>query len=141
MNINNRVLWSSLKVPGASVSVQPRPHCSYMVMRVSSVVDTGNGEQTAVLGDVPMDSFGGESGAYRKNLSIPRKIANLNCLYTGKRFGIVSDAYAAVKRVAQSDRLAAIVPDVIAPGDFVVFRHVKDRSRAQFAGVLRALPA
>lgn len=140
MNIDNRILWSSLKVPGASVSVQPEARAPYVVMRVSSVIDTGRGDQTAVLGNALMP-FSQGSGLNRKNLSIPHKIANLNCVYTSKRFGIVPDAYAAIKDMVKGRRVAAIVPDVIAPGDFVVFRHLKNYSKVKFAGVLRAVPA
>lgn len=141
MNLNNRTLWSSLKVPGASVSVRRQAAAPYTVMRVSSVIDIGKGTQTAVLQDFSKAGCSGENRMLRrKDLSAPRKIANLNCVYTSKQCNIVSDACAAIKETVKTGKLAAIVPDVIAPGDFVVFRHVRSRMTLKFAGVLRVVP-
>jgi hypothetical protein len=113
------------------------------VLKVGSLIDTGNGHQTVILKN-------GLPGAWEidleqktkssKGLSLPRRIANLNCIYTGQSFGVVADVTEAIRAVSGNAKLAAIVPEVVAPGDYMIFKHVGPRFRIRFAGIVRALP-
>ena len=68
------------------------------------------------------------------------KFRNLNCVYTGRAFGVVTDVLEAVKAASGHVKLAPIVPDVIAPGDFMLFKHEGSKMKIRFAGVIRAVP-
>ena len=135
--------WKAVRLAGVTVSVQPRPKTPYSVLKVGGLVDTGNGQQTVILQnalpsewEIDLENKAKSS----KGLSLPRRIANLNCIYTGRSFGVVGDVTDAVRAVTRNAKLAAVVPEVVAPGDFMVFKHEGPRLRIRFAGMLRAVP-
>lgn len=131
-----------MHVAGIRVSVQPRPKTPYTVLQVASLIDTGGGRQMVILKNaLPWElEIDLDAPSSKKGLSLPRRIANLSCVYTGRKFGVVADYTEALGAVTKGSRIAAIVPDVIAPGDFMIFRHEGPRFRMRFAGVLRAVP-
>lgn len=53
---------------------------------------------------------------------------------------MVSDVHETLQALTGNAKIAAIVPDVLRPGDFVIFRHGLEKGRVKFAGVLRAVP-
>ncbi len=132
-----------MRLAGVTVSVQPKPRTPYSVLKVSGLVDTGNGQQTVILQnglpsewEIDLETKAKSS----KGLSLPRRIANLNCIYTGQSFGVVADVTEAVRAASGNAKLAAVVPEVIAPGDYMIFKHVGPRFRIRFAGIVRAVP-
>ena len=132
-----------MKLAGVTVSVRPKPKTPYSVLKVSGLIDTGNEQQTVIL----QNAFPNEweidlekPVKSSKGLSLPRRIANLNCIYTGRSFGVVPDVNDAIRAITCNAKLAAVVPDVIAPGDFMIFKHEGPRLRIRFAGIVRALP-
>lgn len=146
--ITNNVNWKTMSIGSVKVSVRPRPKTPYAVLRVAGLIDTGNGSQMAILKNAlpreweidiaePHKSRAGS----KKGLSLPRRIANLNCVYTGRTFGVVPDVMDTLRAVTRNARIATIVPEVIAPGDFVVFRYDGPQLKGRFAGILRAIPA
>ncbi|MCC6598547.1 MAG: hypothetical protein IT559_07140 [Alphaproteobacteria bacterium] len=146
--ITNNINWKTVDVGGVKISVRPRPKTPYTVLRVTSLVDTGNGSQMAVLKnalprewEIDIDEPQKAQARSKKGLSLPRRIANLNCVYTGRSFGVVADVMESLRVLTRNARIAAIVPDIIAPGDFVVFRYEGSRLKIRFAGVLRAVTA
>lgn len=135
--------WKTMRLAGVTVSVQPKPRTPYSVLKVSGLVDTGNGQQTVILQnglpnewEIDLETKTKSS----KGLSLPRRIANLNCIYTGSSFGVVADVTDAVRAVSGNAKLAAVVPEVIAPGDYMIFKHEGPRFRIRFAGIVRAIP-
>lgn len=144
MNINNRILWSSLKIPGVTVSVKKQPRSPYTALKVSSLIDTGRQTQTVVLEnafpgmieeDDQLHALGLEIG--KNHLSIPQKVANLNCVFTGRRPRLVYDAYQSLKSGLGEQSLMPITPEVVSPGDYMIFRHLPNRDCFKFAGLLR----
>ncbi len=140
---SNKLNWRTMRLAGVTVSVQPKPRTPYSVLKVSGLVDTGNGQQTVILQnglpnewEIDLENKTKSS----KGLSLPRRIANLNCIYTGQSFGVVADVTDAVRAASGNARLAAIVPEVIAPGDYMIFKHVGPRFRIRFAGIVRTIP-
>jgi len=148
MIIDNRTLWSSLKMKGATVSVRRQSRSPYTALKVASLIDKGRGRgQTVVLEnafpgmveeDEQLHALGLQVG--QNHLAIPPKVANLNCVFTGRRPRLVYDAYNALREELTSNTLMPIVPEVVAPGDYMIFRHLKNRACFKFAGVLRAIP-
>ena len=144
---NNKTSWRSMKLAGVTVSVQPKPKTPYSVLKVGGLIDTGNGQQTVILQnglpsewEIDLDAINKNAAKSSKGLSLPRRIANLNCIYTGKSFGIVPDVTDAIRAVTGNAKLAAIVPEVVMPGDYMIFKHVGPRMRIRFAGMVRAIP-
>lgn len=143
MIITNHNHFKTMRLAGIKVSVQPRAKTPYTILRVGGLIDTGNGQQTVILKNaLPWEwEIDIEKPASKNGLSLPRRIGNLSCVYTGRKFGVVADVNDAIKAVTRGAKIAAIVPEVIAPGDFMIFRHDGPRLRTRFAGVLRAIPA
>ncbi|NCT41663.1 MAG: hypothetical protein GW778_08395 [Alphaproteobacteria bacterium] len=146
MNINNRTLWSSLKVRGTTVSVSRAPRSPYTVLKVASLIDTGRNSQTIVL----ENAFPGmreEDPALIKiaqdisqsRMAIPPRIANLNCVFTGRRPRLVHNAQLALKEQAGKQKLIPVIPEIVAPGDYVIFRHLPNRACFKLAGMMRSV--
>ena len=142
MRVSRYSRWHTKKVGGTTVSVRPKPRTPYTVLRVESMIDTGTGRQTAILKnalpdelEIDLSPVRGAKGAPE----LPKQISHLNCIYTGRGFGIVADVAESLKAVTGNAKLAAIVPDVVRPGDFMIFRHGKSGMR--FAGVMRPITA
>ncbi len=140
MRVKRYTRWNTKKVGNITLSVRPKPRTPYTILRVESMFDTGGNQQTAILKNALPDGWEidlapvrGAKGAP----ALPTRISDLNCIYTGRGFGVVADVAQSLKAVTGNAKLAAIVPDVIRPGDFVIFRHGKSGMR--FAGVLRAI--
>lgn len=139
MNKDNRTLWSSLKVGRAMVRVTPKaPRAKPgSIFRVKNMIDLGNGKKTAVLETVSFPEYEMQkrTGAA---LSIPKGVDNLNLVYTSAHSHAVDNVYEAMRSVFASRRLGEIVPDVVAPGDYLVFRHHKE-NRVKLSHTLRLL--
>lgn len=139
MNKDNRILWSYLKVGRASVRVTPQaPRAKPgSVFRVKNMIDLGNGKKTAVLETVSFPEYEMQkrTGAA---LSIPKGVDNLNLVCTSPGNYAVSNVYEAMRSAFSSRRLGEIVPDVVAPGDFLVFRHHKE-NHVKLSHALRLL--
>ncbi len=54
-------------------------------------------------------------------LAIPNKIGNLNIVYTTKTITPLSHVYQVIGEILRRSCGDRIVPDVLAPGDFLVF--------------------
>lgn len=137
----------TVKVGRFTVNVQPKPKTPFTVLRVGGLIDTGNGQQTVMLKnalpsvwEIDLDDLPIRKEKSNKGLTLPRRIANLNCVYTGGSFGVVTDVMDAIRAVSGQVKLAAIVPDVIAPGDFMLFKHQGPKMKIRFAGIVRAVP-
>lgn len=134
--------WRSRKVGHVTVSVSPKPKSPYTVLRVETMIDTGRGKPQMVLGnafpeywqidlDEPLNG--------KNHQPLPCRIGGINCVYTGRAFGVVTDVTDALYALTGNAKLAAITPDVMAPGDFVIFKHAAPDYKIRLAGVVRAV--
>lgn len=146
MNINNRTLWSSLKVKGTTVSVSRAPRSPYTVLKVASLIDTGRTTQTVVLENAFPGMVEEEPGLIKiaqelshSKMAIPPRIANLNCVFTGRRPRLVTNVQLALKEKAGKSKLIPVIPEIVAPGDYVIFRHLPNRACFKLAGMMRAV--
>ncbi len=106
------------------------------VFRVQNLIDLGAGCQTAILDNVSFPAV--NAAAVQKNdLAIPRRIANLNFVYTCKSFSTVTNAHAAIRNTHARAKLEEIVPEVLSPGDFIVFEQQARAEKATIAEALR----
>ncbi len=134
--------WHSRKVGHITVSVKPQPRTPYSVLQVAAMVDTGTGAPQMILknalpGEWEIDLQKPENR--KRRMDLPCRIHGLNCVYTGRSFGVITDVTDTLKALTGNAKLAAIVPDVVMPGDFVVFKHVGEDYKIRFAGVIRAI--
>ena len=121
---HNRSFWTRLKTRTVTISVQPREDTAY-VFQVINIVDLGTGRQMVVLDGLFPQDHKRRPVRRRNALSMPHKIGRLDFVCTGRRQIPVSDIYKRIRDINAKAHIEPIVPDVLAPGDVVVFR--KDR--------------
>ena len=109
------------------------------VFRITNMIDLGFGRQTAVLDNIAKPADNAVLSP-KKNLAIPRKLANLDFVYTSKRLSAVTNARDAIRQRHGYKKIETITPDVIAPGDFLVFKDVWEKSKAVLSEALRTVP-
>jgi UDP-N-acetylmuramoyl-tripeptide--D-alanyl-D-alanine ligase len=110
------------------------------VFKITNMIDWGLGRQTAML-DNFTSPLSGSVSLCKKDLAIPRKLASLDFVYTSRDLKAVPDAHTAIRERHRNVKLEPIVPAVLAPGDFLVFKQVWNSSKAAFSEALRLVPA
>ena len=119
MNVDNRCFWSFLKTETVTVRVQRIHEEPCAVFRVKNLIEIG-GRRTAMLeGYLPL--HGGRKTMKNTRLAIPNNIGNLNIVYTTKTITPLSHTYQVIGEILRRSCTDRIVPDVLAPGDFLVF--------------------
>ncbi|MEM7679800.1 MAG: hypothetical protein AAF182_02200 [Pseudomonadota bacterium] len=115
--------------------------------RITNMIDLGFGNQTAVLDNIAKDRVNAaqintqrSSLSLKKGFVIPPRLANLNFVYTSKGMNTLSDAKAVIQKRHKGARVESITPDVLMPGDFLVFKDVWDESKAALSEALRIVP-
>ncbi len=144
---SNKDWGTTMRLGSVTVNVKPKPRTPFSVLKVAGLIDNGTGQQTVILTnglpnewEIDLNYLSPNRSKSSRGLSLPRRIANLNCIYTGREFGVVADVTQSLRAVTRNAKLAAIVPEVIAPGDFMIFKHEGPRFRIRFAGIVRAIP-
>ncbi len=129
-------------VPGQVSLIDPALQQNLLpeaVFKVTNMIDLGFGRQTAILDN--LGNFSQKALCFpKKELAIPKRVDNLNLMYTNKTVGAVRNAHDAIRKNQRQGQLEAISPDVLAPGDFVVFKDIRKHSRAVFSEALRLIP-
>lgn len=96
MNIGGRILWSHLKTPGVTVSVQRAPKPQVYLYKVVNMVDMGHAGRTAIMHPfdtkdgfeaIPMD----KNDHKKTRLSVPHRVGNLQFLYASKERARIMD--------------------------------------------------
>lgn len=122
MIMNNRSLWSRLKMPGVTVSVRPVQEDITMAYKIVTSIDNGFGRQKVVLNSV----HDGRSLAHKVrrpyDLKMPGRIGTLDCIYTQCSVPLAGDVYRMIMENHPGARIEMIVPEVAVPGDYLVFR-------------------
>lgn len=110
--------------------------------RITNMIDLGIGRQTAILDNIARGSHNTQrsSLSLKKGFAIPPRLANLDFVYTSKSVGTINNARAAIERHHNGASVESIAPDVLMPGDFLVFKDVWDRSKISLSDVLRVVP-
>ncbi|HRQ61776.1 MAG TPA: hypothetical protein PLO23_09755 [Alphaproteobacteria bacterium] len=124
MNVYNRSHWTNLKVPGVTVSVSPRPDPKAAVFMVKSIIDDGRGRQSIVLGDPEFLILEAEYLMEPRRF-IPPALGKTTLIYTGRFAMHIPHLHKALADFYKTSRVEHITPDVLQPGDFVVFKRGK----------------
>lgn len=137
MIVDNRSLWSVLKTRTVTVSVTPRANLRYMIFQVRQMADLGRSGQIAVLNGVAAQGLE-EKIPVKTALSLPAKLGAMRLMYTNPLSPLVGDVYNTLAMLEGYDEIEKIVPDVLAPGDYIVLRKTKDGA-LQFSDALRIM--
>jgi hypothetical protein len=100
------------------------------IFRVKNMIDTGKGRRALVLDQAAPE-------ARIRDFGLPARLGGLDLLCAGKKASIFKNARKAVEGMLKIKSLNEIVPDVLTPGDYVVFKSGSDRRNAIFSEALR----
>ena len=146
MNIGGRILWSHLKTPSVTVSVQRSPKPQVYLYKVVNMVDMGRGGRTAIM--QPFDTDDGfeiipmDEGVNKKSkLSVPHKVGNLKFLYASKTQARMMDMNYVMNCALGGAGLERIVMDVLSPGDLLSVRPKRGGEGIQSVEALRIVNA
>jgi hypothetical protein len=142
MNIGGRILWSHLKTPGVTVSVQRAPAPQVYLYKVVNMVDMGRAGRTAIMH--PFDTNDGfeaipmDKESHKKTrLSVPHRVGNLQFLYASKERARIMDMNYVMNCAFSGAALEKIVLDVLSPGDLLAVRPKKGGEGIQSLDALR----
>jgi len=124
-------------------SYNANPAAMRAAFKVLALVDPGRGgRRIAILGD--MLELGADGPRHHADLALPLKAANVDLVYTcGKLMKNLHDILPANQRGVHKDNsadLAAIVPDVLVPGDVVMVKGSLGSKMGTVVEALRTLP-
>lgn len=142
MILDSRILWSLLKTQNVTVSVIRQPDRLFLLFRVAQIADLGRGTPQLFLrpvGDTAQPHQTAMQAAGRKGrFALAQKIGTLRLTYAGAHFQPLINAYEAIIRMKGQACIEQIAPEVLTPGDFVVFQ-VDQGGQMQFTEALRAM--
>lgn len=100
------------------------------IFRVKNMIDTGKGRRALVLDQAA-------PAARPRDFSLPSRLGGLDLLCASKKASIFKNARKAVEGMMKFKSLNEIIPDVLTPGDYVVFKSGSDNNNAVFSEALR----
>lgn len=138
MNVHNRSHWTNLKIPRVTVSVRPRPDPKAAVFMVKAIIDDGRGRQSAVLVDPEFLVLETEYIMEPRRF-VPPRLGNVNLIYTGRFAMHIPQLHKALADFYKTSKVEHIAPEVLQPGDFVVFKRGLRGTRGQILETLRVM--
>ncbi len=133
---NNRYGWNHLKTKTVTVSVKPKRKERGIVFRIGNMIDVGNGSQTVMLQPLsitPPPSM--QSPHDNRDVPVPFKMGHLNFLYTSKVRPKEQNLYHLLSALYNDSKVERIVPDVLSPGDLLVFAKKAAKNNNSVANV------
>ena len=157
MIVDSRSLWSSLKTHSVTVSVQRIVRPGY-IFRVSRLIHMGARGRKMVflspydenMNDVDTHTIEGSSlfSAAMQNkalqnhtmaLSLPQRCKDFDFIYTGCNMTPIMDVHATIHNMHEKSTLGSITPEVVTPGDFLIFKPKACKTKVKLAEALRLI--
>lgn len=135
---NNRYYWSHLKTRSVTVRVKPKEKTTGVIFRVGNMIDTGNGRQTMMLEHVDYP----KTYNIRKkpsDVAIPFRMGSIDFVYTSLRKPEIRNVNSLLSALYKKDGVEKIVPDVLSPGDLLVFKQEKGSLKIKMVEALRVV--
>lgn len=140
----NRSYWSFLKTDTVTVRVQPRSNTPREIYKVTNVIDTGvvdmGGSDQKVMLEHQGYVLKAQSGALKFDVSLPMRVDGLRLLYSGRRKKL-SRNINALLGADHDTTFEQIVPDVVQPGDILVFSKCPRRAQITIVKAYRPIAA
>lgn len=136
---NNRYYWSHLKTSSVTVRVQPKKRTTGVIFRVGNMIDLGNnGRQMVMLEHVDYpDNYYACKGT--GDVAIPFRMGHLDFVYTSLRKPEIRNINALLSALYKKGGVEKIVPDVLCPGDLLVFKQEKGSLKIKMVEALRVV--
>lgn len=106
----------------------------YAALKVRNLIDIGVGNRTIILDSAQKKNR--EATEDMENWQIPQRLENLNLVCTSPQISIASSIHKAIRRARDTD-FKKIVPEVLIPGDYVIFKKPAAGQKVEFNTALR----
>lgn len=136
---DNRYFWSHLKTRSVTVRVQLRKRSTGVVFRVGNMIDMGNnGRQMVMLEyvDYPQKCYARKGTG---DVAIPFRMGHLDFVYTSLRKPEIRNVNNLLSTLYKDGEIEKIVPDVLCPGDLLVFKQEKNSLKIKMVEALRVV--
>ena len=136
---NNRYFWSHLKTNSVTVRVKPKKQVTGVVFRVGNMIDMGRGgRQTVMLEhvDYPDGFYTQSTGG---DVAIPFRMGTFDFVYTSLRKPEIRNINSLLSSLYKDGDVEKIVPDVMCPGDLLVFKQDRDSLKIKMVEALRVV--
>lgn len=136
---NNRYYWSHLKTRSVTVRVQPKKRMTGVIFRVGNMIDLGNsGRQTVMLEHVDYPkTYVTRRGT--GDVAIPFRMGHFDFVYTSLRKPEIRNVNSLLSALYKDGDVERIVPDVLCPGDLLVFKQEKSSLQIKMVEALRVV--
>lgn len=135
---SNRYYWSHLKTKSITVRVTPRSSEQGLVFRVNNLIDVGNGKQTIILDHVDHPERV-QRRPKNPSLAIPLRMGAIDFVYTSRQNPCIQNVRQLLSLIYRGARIEKIVPEVLSPGDLIVFRQEGSSMKIKLVEVLRVV--
>ncbi|MDB2683209.1 hypothetical protein N9Z27_03060 [Alphaproteobacteria bacterium] len=105
----------------------------YAALKVRNLIDIGVGNRTIVLNTANRSR---DASQDIQQWDLPNRLESLNLVCTSKEVSIASSLHKAVRKARDVD-FKKIVPEVLIPGDFVIFKKPASGEKIEFNTALR----
>ncbi|MCL4679100.1 MAG: hypothetical protein KJ017_10985 [Alphaproteobacteria bacterium] len=139
---NNRFYWSVLKTRSVTVSVRPREGIRGVAFSVNKIIDIGSGRQTVFLDHLEhpdQKAASARRSGVNNELAIPFKMGNLDFVYISRRTPAIRDISVLISELYKNAKIERIVPEVLCPGDILVFRQDEQEQKIKMVDALRVM--
>lgn len=135
---NNRYYWSHLKTRNVTVSVTPKKKKKGIVFRVSGMIDMGMGRKTVMLEHVDYP----KTYVLRpdtRDVAVPFKMGALDFIYASAKKPSLRNVRNLLATLYDGFDVEKIVPEVLSPGDLLVFQQEEETTRIRLVDTLRVV--
>ncbi|MCK5374789.1 MAG: hypothetical protein KAJ40_05850 [Alphaproteobacteria bacterium] len=135
---NNRYFWSHLKTSSVTVRVRQKKKETGVIFRIGSMIDTGHGRQVVMLEhvDYPRIYHIRNKGG---DVAIPFRMGDIDFIYTSLHKPELRNVNTLLSALYKKGEVEKIVPEVICPGDLLVFRQDRGSSKIKMVEALRVV--
>lgn len=129
---NNRYIWTHLKTRNVTVSVRPKRKERGIVFRIGNMIDVGKGSQTIMLEPLSITPPPRLNCRHdNENIPVPFRMGRLNFLYASRVKPTEQNVYHLLSALYNDSKVERIVPDVLSPGDLLVFARKQNVGAAE----------
>ena len=136
---DNRYFWAHLKTCSVTVRVQPKQQSTGVIFRVGNMIDMGRGSRRLVMldhVDYPKIYNIRQGGG---DVAIPFRMGDFNFMYTSLRKPEIRNINSLLGALYKGGEVKQIVPDVLTPGDLLVFKQERGSLKIKMVEALRVV--
>ncbi|MFP4097437.1 MAG: hypothetical protein ACLFP8_04695 [Alphaproteobacteria bacterium] len=136
---NNRYYWSHLKTNSVTVRVRPKIKETGVIFRVGNMVDTGRGRQVVMLDHIDYPKTYHIRKKKDAEVAVPFRMGDIDFIYTSLRKPELRNVNTLLSALYNKGEIERIVPDVICPGDLLVFKQNRGSLKIKTVEALRVV--